>query len=197
MISKLFKNGAYLLLLFGLAMTANSVRAEHFLSMAEAQKLCFTNATRFEPIDVGLTREDIKAIEAATRVKVKNPAPKVWRAWRNADLIGTLWFDQVTGKHELIDYVVALSPPGAVNHVEIVEYREHYGGEVRRRSWLDQFKGKGRDAPLKPGSDIYNISGATISCQHVTEGIKRVLATFDRVRDRVVDASADRVPNRP
>jgi hypothetical protein len=191
----LFKYGAYLLL--GLATASSPARAERFVSLAEAQKLCFTNATRFEPIEVRLTREDIRAIESATRLKVKNPAPKVWRAWRKTDLLGTVWFDQVPGKHELIDYVVALSPQGTVNHVEIVEYREHYGGEVRRRNWLDQFKGKGRDAPLKPGSDIYNISGATISCQHVSEGIKRVLAAFDRVRDRVVDASADRLPDKP
>jgi Na+-translocating ferredoxin:NAD+ oxidoreductase RnfG subunit len=184
-------------LLLGLAVTSTSLRAERFVSIAEAQKLCFTNATRFEQIDLRLTRDDIKVIESATRLKVKNPAPKVWRAWQNSHLLGTVWFDQVPGKHELIDYVVAISPQGAVNQVEIVEYREHYGGEVRRRNWLDQFKGKGRDAPLKLGSDIDNISGATMSCQHVTEGVKRVVATFEHVRTRIMDPAADGLPNKP
>ena len=184
-------------MLFGLAATSISLRAERFVSIAEAQKLCFTNATRFEAIDLRLTRDDIKAIESATRLKMKNPASKVWRAWENTRALGTVWFDQVTGKHELIDYVVAISLQGTVNHLEIVEYREHYGGEVRRRNWLDQFKGKGRDAPLKLGSDIYNISGATMSCQHVTEGVKRVVATFEHVRARIMDAAADGLPNKP
>ena len=110
-----------------------SSRAERFVSIAEAQKLCFTNATRFEEVNLHLTRDDIKAIESAAKVKVRNPAPKVWRAWEKTNLLGTVWFDQVIGKHELIDYVVAISPRGELSHVEIVEYREHYGGEVRRR----------------------------------------------------------------
>jgi hypothetical protein len=185
------------MLTLGVAAGSIPLRAERFISIPEAQRLCFTNATRFEELNLRLTRDDIKAIESTTRARVRNPAPKAWRAWRDTNLLGTVWFDQVIGKHELIDYVVAISPEGEVKHAEIVEYREHYGGEVRRRNWLDQFKGKTKDAPFKVGSDIYNISGATMSCQHVTEGIKRVLATYQQVRPRISGAAARGLPDKP
>ena len=186
-----------LLLALGLMMGLRPLQAERFISISQAQQLCFTNATRFEEVTLRLSREQIKAIESEARVKVRNPTPRLWRAWANNELLGTVWFDQVIGKHEFIDYVVALAPGGEVKTVEIVEYREHYGGDVRGRRWLDQFKGKTVEAPFKVGTDIYNISGATMSCRHVTEGIKRVLATFQQVRDRIDGDRPDRVPNKP
>ncbi len=184
-------------MLLGLLAGSTPLRAERFVSIPEAQRLCFTNATRFEELNLHLTHDDIKAIESVTRTKVKNSTPKLWRAWQNTNLLGTVWFDQVIGKHELIDYVVGISPQGEVKHAEIVEYREHYGGEVRRHNWLDQFRGKTKDAPLKIGSDIYNISGATMSCQHVTEGIKRILATYQQVYPRIVGAAARGLSDNP
>jgi Na+-transporting NADH:ubiquinone oxidoreductase subunit NqrC len=64
--------------------------------------------------------------------------------------------------------------------VEILQYRESYGGEVREPSWLGQFIGKTAASPLKVGSDIRNISGATLSSLHLTEGVKRILATYGK-----------------
>ena len=43
--------------------------------------------------------------------------------------------------------------------------------------------GKTSGSALKVGSDIRNISGATLSCAHVTEGVKRIVAAYgSRVR---------------
>jgi Na+-transporting NADH:ubiquinone oxidoreductase subunit NqrC len=62
-----------------------------------------------------------------------------------------------------------------------MEYRESYGYEVRRKNWRKQFVGKTAASVLKLNRDIKNISGATLSCRHVTEGIKQVLALYDLV----------------
>jgi Na+-translocating ferredoxin:NAD+ oxidoreductase subunit G len=75
---------------------------------------------------------------------------------------------------------VAISPEGKVLGVEILEYREMYGYEIRSPKWRERFVGKDSNSRLRLNEgDIYNISGATLSCRHVTEGIKRVLATYD------------------
>ena len=74
---------------------------------------------------------------------------------------------------------MALSTDGRVIQVEILNYRESYGGEVAGADWLTQFKGKTIRDPLQLNNDIVNISGATLSSRHVTEGIKRVLAIFE------------------
>ena len=39
-----------------------------------------------------------------------------------------------------------------------------------------------RPKPYGRGEDIANISGATLSCAHVTEGVKRIVAVVDQAR---------------
>ena len=155
--------------------------AEHYLSAAEAQKICFPNADKIEAQQLRLSADQSKTIEQKSGAKVRKAEIRFSVARKDAKVIGVVMVDQVVGKHELIDYAVAISPEGKVLQVEILEYREHYGGEIRNAKWREQFKGKTATSKLKLNDDIYNISGATISCRNVTEGVRRVLATFELV----------------
>jgi Na+-translocating ferredoxin:NAD+ oxidoreductase RnfG subunit len=102
-----------------------------------------------------------------------------YRVWRASD---GGWFivDQVLGKHEYITYAVGLKADGSVRGMEILEYRESHGGEIRDAAWRRQFIGKTAADPLKLDRDIANISGATLSCRHVTDGVKRLLAFYEK-----------------
>jgi Na+-translocating ferredoxin:NAD+ oxidoreductase subunit G len=167
--------------------------AERYLTIAEAQKLCFPAAERFEAETVRFTSDQTKAISQKSGGKVLNRGNRIWNAWSGTNHLGTLVMDQVLGKHELIDYAVAISPEGKVLQVELLEYRESHGYEIRSPRWRDQFKGKNAESKLKLNDDISNLSGATISCRQVTEGVRRVLATYDLVlRPRL---AAQRVPH--
>ncbi|MCG2632566.1 FMN-binding protein [Bradyrhizobium sp. WYCCWR 13023] len=140
---------------------ASPAYAVRYLSIEEAQKEAFPSATHFSEVQEG----------------------RVWKAEAGSKVMGFFVFDRVVGKHLFIDYAVALTPAGAVHKVEILEYRESYGGEIRSPSWLAQFVGKTNGSALKINGDIRNISGATLSSTHVTEGVKRILATYgSRVR---------------
>lgn len=140
---------------------ASPAHAVRYLSIEEAQKEAFPSATHFSEVQAG----------------------RVWKAEAGGKVVGFLVFDRVVGKHLFIDYAVALTPAGAVHKVEILEYRESYGGEIRNPSWLAQFVGKTSGSALKINGDIRNISGATLSSTHVTEGVKRILAAYgSRVR---------------
>jgi Na+-translocating ferredoxin:NAD+ oxidoreductase RnfG subunit len=97
-------------------------------------------------------------------------------------VLGYVVVDNVVGKFELITYAVGLSVDGVVKQVEILSYRESHGGEIRLPAWRQQFLGKGAQAPIKTGQDIANISGATLSCSHVAEGIKRIVSVVDWAR---------------
>jgi hypothetical protein len=154
-------------------------QATQFLSVEQAQRLSFPEASQFVPANIIYRPADIAAIEKATEQKVRSRGEQVWRAEAGGRLLGFFFLDYVIGKHEVIDYAVALNPDGRVRRVEILEYRESYGGEVANRDWLAQFEGKGFKDSLVPGRDIRIISGATLSSRHVTEGIKRVLAIHD------------------
>ena len=129
-----------------------------YLSVEAAQKAAFPSATRF----------------------VENDG-RSWKAMAGDRLIGLVVIDHVIGKHLYIDYAVSITG-GRVRRVDILAYRESYGGEVRSPSWLGQFVGKSSSSALKVGSDIRNISGATLSSTHVTEGVKRILAAYGNAR---------------
>src|SRR5688500_483451 len=113
-------------------------RAERYLTVAEAQKLCYPNATRFEEKTFRCTAEQIRAIEKQSGTKVRAPSIRAWLAHENNKLAGVMFLDHVIGKHEFIDYVVAISSDAKVQHVEILEYRESYGGEIRGNKWRAQ-----------------------------------------------------------
>ena len=179
---------APLLILF-VALGIGDLLAERYLSVVEARQVCFPQADQFEAQTISLTPEESKTIEQKSGAKVRARECRIWLAWKGTNLLGLLVLDHVLGKHEAIEYAVAVSLEGAVLQVEILEYREHYGGEIRNAKWRDQFQGKTARAKLKLNDDIYNISGATISCRNVTIGVRRVLATFEIVvRPRLLAA---------
>lgn len=144
-----------------------------YLSVDQAQALMFPSAL-LTPATQMLSAEQVSAVEHASGVKMFSPQVQ---AWRSADG-GWFLLDQVIGKHELISYALALDASGAIRQVEILDYRESYGGEIRVPAWRKQFVGKKAGAPLVLDDDIKNISGATLSCRHITEGIRKMLAVY-------------------
>lgn len=148
------------------------------LTLRDAQRLLFPTAKQFVE-----QQRDVTAVwqKAAAAGSTENFGAMrlVIREARNGDtLLGYLVTDAVIGKFEKIDYAVALSTSGAVQRVEILKYREKHGQEVKRRQWLDQFAGRDAGAALKLEHDVDNITGATLSCAHLTDGIRRITRVF-------------------
>ena len=156
------------------AIVAPSAFAVQYLTVDQAQKAIFPGKS-FTAAPVKLTREQKKAIEQASGVRVLKDEQQVWR------VSGGGWFivDEVVGKHEFITYAVGLNADGAMKQIEVMDYRETYGGQIRDEKWRAQFVGKTGKSTLKLDADIKNISGATLSCRHVTDGVKRLVALYD------------------
>ena len=154
------------------ALVAAPAAATTYFTVEQAQQQLLPGQA-LTPVAVTLTPAQAKAIEQASGVRVRENALKVWHAANG----GWFYVDQVLGKHEFITYALALDAQGAVTGVEILDYRETYGGAVRNPKWRAQFSGKKYGAPLKLDADIVNLSGATLSSAHVTDGVRRLLAT--------------------
>jgi FMN-binding domain len=162
--------------LASLAVPGGPAYAAVYLSVEQAQALMFPGAT-FHSDPRTLTKEQAKAIEHASGVNVRNEQLQVWRVSTGG------WFlvDEVVGKHEFIPFALGLDNTGAVKAVEILEYREAYGGQIREPGWRKQFVGKQAGTKLQLNKNIRNISGATLSCKHITDGVNRLLAAYDVV----------------
>jgi Na+-translocating ferredoxin:NAD+ oxidoreductase RnfG subunit len=157
-----------------LVLCAGSVYAEQYLTVAEAQALIFPGE-QMSPAPVTLTATQSKAIERDSGVRVRVRGLNAWRTTSG----GVFIVDQVLGKHEYITWAIGIGADGRVRGIEILDYRETYGSEVRQAKWRAQFVGKAHGAPLKLDADIKNISGATLSSRHITDGVKRLLATYE------------------
>jgi len=153
-----------------------AAHAVQYLDLAAVQKALFPSATRFEPVAITLSEEQRRAVAQSSPTRTPIPTDRVFRALRDGELLGHLVVDEVYGKHEFITYAVAIDPGGALIGIEIMDYRETHGGEVREPEWRAQFRGKRAGDAFDLGSDIVNISGATMSCKHISDGVKRVLA---------------------
>ncbi len=157
-----------------------AAHAETYLSETQAAAVLFPGIS-MEPRWVDLTPEEKKSIEKASKDRILSPRVRVfWGPHREALLI-----DQVVGKHEFITYAVGIHPDGKVKGVEIMDYRETYGYQVKEMDWRSQFIGKTSGDPLKVDKDIRNISGATLSSVHVTNGVRRTLQTYELLKTKV------------
>lgn len=141
--------------------------ATQYVTVDEARGLLFPSATAFEPVAIGAG------------------AIRCWAARGPSGLLGYVFFDAVIGKHLLIDYMLAVDPAGKILCLEILAYRESYGGQIRGATWRKQFRGLDPSRPPRFQRDIVNIGGATLSCRHVTEGVNRLLRLFsERIASR-------------
>ncbi len=148
-------------------------QAAVYLTVEQAQALMFPGQALTADFRT-LTDAQADAIEKASDTNVRNRQLRVWR------VSGGGWFiaDEVVGKHDFIPFALAIDANGAVKSVEILEYREAYGGEVRNPKWLAQFTNKKNGDSIVDGDSIQNISGATLSSKHITDGVRRLLATY-------------------
>ena len=164
-----------------IAAAANSGIAAQYMSVEQARALIFPQAQEFIAAPVALTAEQVQRIEQRSKVKVRSPNQQVWKVHAAGKLLGWFIIDQVIGKHELITYAVGINADGSLRQFQIIEYKEAWGSQVRELKWRDQFVGKTIADPLEVGADIGNLSGGTMSANHVTDGIKRLLFLHDIV----------------
>jgi H+/Na+-translocating ferredoxin:NAD+ oxidoreductase subunit G len=150
--------------------------ATDYLTAAEAARSLFPDADGQSMQLVQLSDAERDRIKALSGERQRWKTQEAWRAERGGALLGWTVVDEVIGKHEYITYATGISVDGHVVGIEIMSYRETHGGEVRQADWRQNFVGKTLTDAFDLGADIPNISGATLSCRNITDGVKRLLA---------------------
>ncbi|MEO6717548.1 MAG: FMN-binding protein [Novosphingobium sp.] len=178
------RNWHHLIAIPVLAMSAAPASAADYLSVDAVQRALMPLAQSFVPFPVTLSQPQLTQIRRLSGVPQRTNQPKIWRAVTAGRTAGWVLVDEVIGKHEYITYATAISPDGHVLGVEIMSYRESHGEQVRDPRWRARFRGKTVADPFRLNQDIPNISGATLSCRNVTDGVKRLLAIHSLVLAR-------------
>jgi len=152
--------------------------ATTYLSTEAALRAVFPQAQSFGETPIALTDAQRADIARAAGPQAGHGQLRAWAAHADGKVIGHVFIDEVIGRQEFITYAVGIDAAGKLRPVEILEYRESHGGEIRGDAWRHQFAGRNSLDELRFEADIKNIAGATLSSEHVTAGVRRILAIW-------------------
>lgn len=153
--------------------------AQHYYAPKEVLAYLFPNSQTVTFERKSLAPKQVDSIRKILRIKDIKTDWTIYVAKSKNKIDGYAIIDNVMGKEKPITYVVSISPEGVVNEVEILEYRESHGGQVKNKAYRKQFVGKSSSAPLQVGRDIRHVSGATISSKSIAFGVKRALTVWE------------------
>ncbi len=153
--------------------------AADYLSVDAAQRSIFPDADLFVPALPVLSAQQKAAIAAQAGTQPAHGTLTIWQAMQGPARLGYVFIDEVIGRSDLITYAVGIHTDGTLSAIEILSYRESHGGEIRNAKWRAQFDGRRGLDSLNFRTDIKNISGATLSSEHVTQGVRWLVALWE------------------
>lgn len=103
---------------------------------------------------------------------------RIFTVSRAGSVVGHVVVIEEIGKHRPITFAVAVTPDARIADVAVLAYREPYGGEIRHRRFLGQYRGKGLGDPLVPYRDVRNITGATLSVEATGRAVRKAVAVL-------------------
>ena len=154
------------------------VVAADYLTLDAAQRAVFPEARGFEPMTLQLTPAQRQSLALLAGAQPPRGRLRIWRVLGPGEPVGYFFTDEVVGRQDFIDYALGINADGSLRTPEIMSYRESHGGEIRNAAWRRQFDSRRDGAALRPVVDIRNIAGATLSCEHVTAGVRYLAALW-------------------
>lgn len=154
------------------------VVAADYLSLEAVQKGLFPQADRFTEVVFALSPAQRDKVASLAGEQPPHRSLRAFRALRGEELLGFVFIDEVVGKEDFITYAASIDAQGRLGTPEVMSYRESHGSEIRNEAWRRQFAGRSSLDQLHVQTDIKNIAGATLSCEHVTQGMRWVVALW-------------------
>lgn len=176
MITKIvFKVGLICFLL----LFSTSLYAGVYLTEEEALTSAFPQADEIKKKRVIILDEQAEKIESRLRIKGAKRTFTYYEGIEGARTQGYAVIKTAFSKLSFFTFMVVIDSVRVIKQVEILSYWELRGTEIRQKRFLEQFKGKTIQDQLRLNSDIDAITGATISCQAITNGVREILTYLD------------------
>jgi hypothetical protein len=154
------------------------VVAADYLTVDDAQKAVYPDADTFTEVVINPSPDQLRDVLSHAGPQPTHGRIRIWKAMKGDALVGHFLVDEVIGRQNLITYALGIDPDGSLRNLEILAYRESHGGEIRNPAWRAQFDHRNSLDQLRFRTDIKNISGATLSSEHVTQGIRWLVALW-------------------
>lgn len=148
-----------------------------FKNQAEVLKEAFPKDSSVERRVAFLTNEQINKIEKLAKAKLETKLITYYVGSREDSTVGYAFFETNVVRTKPETFVVILDPDGSIKFVEILAFYEPLDYLPTPR-WLRLFGGKVLSEDLWPKRDIHNITGATLTVQAITQGVRKILAIY-------------------
>lgn len=144
----------------------------------EALKIAFPEAVSVERKTLFLSPKQIEAIEKLAKSKMEYRVITYYVGRNKKEFMGYAFFESHVVRTMPETFMVVLAAEGTVRSVEMLAFYEPED-YLPPKKWLGLFDNKKLDQELWIKRGIKNITGATLTTQAITDGIRRILATFD------------------
>ena len=170
-----------LLLLSMMATAVPPVTAVRYLTKEEALNIAIPDAQSIQVEEIQLTPEQQKRVQDKVDEPIETDTFIFHVGKHNGQVDGYAYITDKKGRHRPITFIVGLKADCTVQDVAIMIYREPRGYEVKEKRFLRQYRRKSIDDPIEVHRDIKNISGATISAESVSAGVREAVAICEEV----------------
>ena len=170
----------FLKFIFGILIfvISSDLEAQVYLTQEQALKLAFPDsATVVERKTLFLTDDQVKEIQAQAKAKVESKLVTYYAGKNTEGVDGYAFFEINIVRTMPETFMVVVNPNGAVRFVEILAFYEPPDYLPTKR-WFELYKEKELNKDLWVKRGIPNISGATLSSNAITAGVRKALATF-------------------
>lgn len=155
---------------------------EALLTEAQAVQDIFPEAVRSRAELRNLSEETLRLLSKQLGRQLRSDPRTIALHWDAAGkFVGYSTVTEEIGKYRPITFMVGVTPQFTIRDVAVLVYRESRGGDVKRKRFLAQYRGKSVKDPIDSNRDMINISGATISVRSMNAGVKRVLAEITAI----------------
>jgi hypothetical protein len=150
-----------------------------FLTEEQAPRAVFADADGFARQVVSAMpdlRDRMRSVLGAVEPSMWEDEYVTFKATLGGTVLGYAVVVEEIGKHRAITFVVGVRLDGTVNDAAVMAYREAYGGQIRHRRFLSQYRAKSTGSDLRASAEITNIAGATLSVEAAGRAVKKALA---------------------
>ena len=153
-------------------------QARVFMIQKEALKVAFTNASSVERKTLFLTEKQAEEIQGLAKSKMDTQLATYYIGKNAQEILGYAFFDTHIVRTMPESFMAVVNPDGTLRLVELLAFHEPED-YLPPKKWLGLFSKKKLDNELWVKRGIRNITGATLTTQAITEGVRKILALFE------------------
>lgn len=152
--------------------------AQVFKTQQKALQEAFPNGVSIERKTLFLTDEQVNQIQRLAKTKLESKIVTFYEGEKADSITGYAFFESSIVRTKPETFMVVLDKKARIKFVEVLAFYEPLD-YLPTSNWFALFTDKILSDKLWPKRDIHNITGATLSVQAITQGVRKMLAIYE------------------